>query len=60
MSLDHRSALQAHIVELEELVDDLLVVARQGCPSSRKLAVDLHKEVMKRRERLRRLSRRGR
>ena len=51
--MDDRHALRAHITELEELVDDLLVDARMGCDSSKKLMVDLHKEVMKKRERLR-------
>ena len=51
--MDDRHALRAHITELEELVDDLLVDARMGCDSSKKLMVNLHKEVMKKRERLR-------
>ena len=55
--MDDRHALRAHINELEELVDDLLVDARMGCDSSKKLMVDLHKEVMKKRERLRDLHR---
>ncbi len=55
--MDNRHALRAHISELEELVDDLLVNARQGSDSSKKLMVDLHREVMKKRERLRDLRR---
>jgi len=46
-------ALQAHIVELEELVEDLLADARLGGNGSRDLVVHLHKEVMEKRQRLR-------
>lgn len=50
--MDDPHALRAHISELEELVDDLLVDARMGCDFSKKLMVDLHKQVMQKRERL--------
>ncbi len=47
-----RQALQAHIVELEELVENLLVDARSGSSWARDLVVHLHREVMEKRQRL--------
>ncbi len=48
-------ALQAHIVELEELVENLLVDARLGSRRARALAVHIHREAMEKRLRLREL-----
>jgi hypothetical protein len=45
-------ALQAHIVELEELVEDLLVDARSGSSQARDMVVHLHRQVMEKRQRL--------
>ena len=44
--------LRAHILELEELVEDLLADARTGDDRSRTLVVSLHREVMEKRQRL--------
>jgi len=44
--------LKAHIEELEELVEDLLADARCGNRRCRDLAVQLHREVMVKRHRL--------
>lgn len=52
-------ALQAHIVELEELVEDLLADARLGDRRSRDLVVHLHREVMEKRQRLKTLCGKG-
>jgi hypothetical protein len=51
--VDNKEVLHAHITELEELVDDLLVDARTGSIPARVLAVSLHREVMEKRHRLR-------
>ena len=51
--MDHKEALLAHITELEELVEDLLVGARTGSHSARDFAVSVHRDVMKKRHRLR-------
>ncbi len=53
-----RGALEAQIVELEELVDGLLADARSGSHRARDLVVHLHREVMEKRQRLRDLPRR--
>ena len=58
MRVESRRTLQAHIVELEELVEDLLADARSGCAWSRDLLVHLHREVMEKRQRLRDLGER--
>jgi hypothetical protein len=51
--VENKEALHAHITELEELVEDLLVGARTGSHLARDLAVSLHRDVMKKRHRLR-------
>lgn len=51
-----RQALMAHIEELEELVDDLLANARSGSLRAQDLVVDLHREVMEKRQRLKNLA----
>ncbi|GEM_PF-5844332 len=51
--MENKEVLLAHITELEELVDDLLVGARTGSHSARDFAVSLHRDVMKKRHRLR-------
>ena len=51
-----RRALQAHIVELEELVDNLLPSAKSGSPRARDLVSSLYREVMEKRQRLKNLS----
>lgn len=48
-------ALQAHIFELEELVENLLASAKSGSSWARDLVPHLHKEVMEKRQRLRNL-----
>lgn len=48
-------ALQAHIAELEELVENLLADARTGSKEASALAVSLNKDVMEKRQRLRNL-----
>ena len=50
-----RQALHAHIVELEELVENLLVDARSGNSGARDQVVHLHREVMEKRQRLKNL-----
>ena len=51
--MENKEVLLAHITELEELVDDLLVGARTGSHSARDFAVSLQRDVMKKRHRLR-------
>lgn len=54
-----RQALETHIAELEELVEDLLSDARSGSTDARDLVVHLHREVMEKRQRLRGFSKEG-
>ncbi len=54
-----RQALLAHIVELEELVENLLVDVRSGSTQARDLVVHLHREVMEKRQRLKDLYEKG-
>lgn len=51
--MERRRTLQAHILELEELVEDLLADARSGSSRAKDLMVHLHREVMEKRRRLR-------
>ncbi|MDA0747675.1 MAG: hypothetical protein O2954_14225 [bacterium] len=53
--MEQIQVLQAHIFELEELVENLLADARSGDCSARELMVHLHREVMEKRQRLRKL-----
>ena len=52
MSHDWR-VLHAHILELEELEDDLLIAARTGVAQAREALVALHRHLMEKRKRLR-------
>ncbi len=54
-----RQALLAHIVELEELVENLLADVRSGSSQARDLVVHLHREVMEKRQRLKDLYQKG-
>ena len=45
--------LRAHIAELEELRDDLLEQAKSGHAGAREMVSRLHREAMKKRDKLR-------
>jgi hypothetical protein len=52
MASDWR-VLDAHISELEELEDDLLIAARAGVPEAREALIALHRHIIEKRKRLR-------
>jgi hypothetical protein len=52
MASDWR-VLNAHISELEELEDDLLLAARTGAAEAKEALVVLHRHIMEKRKRLR-------
>ena len=45
--------LHAHVLELEELEDDLLMAARTGAAQAKEALVLLHRHLMEKRKRLR-------
>ena len=45
--------LDAHISELEELEDDLLLAARTGAAEAKEALVAIHRHIMEKRKRLR-------
>ena len=45
--------LRAHIAEIEEMRDDLLVRAKKGHAQAQEMVVELHKVAMEKRDRLR-------
>lgn len=48
-----RRILDAHIAELEELEDDLLLAARTGVEEAKEALVAIHRHIMEKRKRLR-------
>jgi hypothetical protein len=54
MPLDWK-ILEAHISELEALEDDMLRMARAGLSQAREAVIQLHRNLMEKRKRLREL-----